>query len=86
MFRVRLAPQADRFYREADRPLAKKLAKCFRQLERDPRRHNNIKPLKGKLAGFYRYRVGDYRLVYSIDDPRLLAIVALIAHRRDVYE
>ena len=86
MFRVRLAPQADRFYREADRPLAKKLAKCFQQLERDPRRHNNIKPLKGKLTGFHRYRVGDYRVIYSIDDPNQVAIVALIAHRRDVYE
>lgn len=86
MFSVRLSPRAERFYREADRPLAKKLAKCFVQLERDPRRHNNITPLKGKFASFYRYRVGDFRVVYSIDDAAQTASVALIAHRRDVYE
>jgi mRNA interferase RelE/StbE len=86
MYRVRLSPQAERFYREADRPLAKKLAKCFGQLQRDPRGHNNITPLKGKFAGFNRYRVGDYRVVFAIDDAAQTVNVALIAHRRNAYE
>ena len=33
------------------------LARCFEQLEQKPRHHPNIKPLKGKFAGFYRYQV-----------------------------
>jgi mRNA interferase RelE/StbE len=40
-----------------------------------------------KLAGRddYRIRVGDYRIVYAVDDEEGLVIVARIAHRRDVY-
>jgi mRNA interferase RelE/StbE len=40
-----------------------------------------------KLAGRddFRIRVGDYRIVYAVDDDELLVIVARIAHRREVY-
>ena len=40
-----------------------------------------------KLAGRddYRIRVGDYRIVYAVDDTARLVIVGRIAHRRDVY-
>lgn len=42
-----------------------------------------------KLRGykdFWRIRIGDYRVVYIIDDDRKTASVTRIAHRRDVYE
>lgn len=40
-----------------------------------------------RLAGRddFRIRVGDYRIVYAVDDAALLVLVARIAHRRDVY-
>jgi mRNA interferase RelE/StbE len=40
-----------------------------------------------KLAGRddFRVRVGDYRIVYSVDDADHLVLIARIAHRRDVY-
>jgi mRNA interferase RelE/StbE len=41
-----------------------------------------------KLAGeedLYRIRVGDYRIIYSIQDTQLLVLVVKIGHRRDVY-
>jgi mRNA interferase RelE/StbE len=86
MSKVDLSVQAQEFYRKADRPLAKKLARCFEQLERDPRQHTNIKLLKGNLAGHFRYRVGDYRVIYRIDDQRHLVFVLDIAHRSDAYD
>jgi mRNA interferase RelE/StbE len=55
-------------------------------LEESPRQHPNIKALKGELAGRYRYRVGDYRVIYRIDDDAADVIVLLIKHRRDAYE
>ncbi len=86
MFEVVLSPEARAFYAAADRPLARKLARCFAQLEREPYRHGNIKRLTGEFAGRLRYRVGDWRVLYRIDDASKRVIVLVIAHRRDVYE
>ncbi len=85
MFEVLLSPEADEFYRAADLSLARKLARCFAQLEREPRRHNNIKRLSGELAGYLRYRGGDWRVIYRIDDAKSRVNVLSIAHRREVY-
>jgi mRNA interferase RelE/StbE len=41
-----------------------------------------------KLAGepdLYRIRVGDYRIIYQVTDPKLTVLVLSIAHRRDIY-
>ena len=86
MFDVILSPEAHAFFVEADRPLARKLARCFAQLEHNPRRHNNIKRLSGALAGRLRYRVGDWRVIYAIDDRARHVNVLIIAHRSEVYE
>jgi mRNA interferase RelE/StbE len=86
MFEVILAPEAQAFFAAADPPLARKLARCFAQLERDPRRHNNIKRLSGALSGRLRYRVGDWRVIYRVEDTDRQVHVLLIAHRSEVYE
>ena len=44
------------------------------------------KPLRMKLAGLWRYRVGDYRLICRFEENRLVVLVLQIGHRRDVYE
>lgn len=86
MFEVLLSPEAEAFFRAADQPLAKRLARCFAQLEREPRRHNNIRRLSGELQGYTRYRVGDWRVIYRINEAAQTVLVLSIAHRRDVYE
>jgi mRNA interferase RelE/StbE len=86
MFEVLLSPEARAFFAAADPALARKLARCFQQLEHDPRRHNNIKRLSGKLAGRLRYRLGDWRVIYRIDDRAHQVHVLVIAHRSEVYE
>jgi mRNA interferase RelE/StbE len=50
----------------------------------DPRRFG--KPLAGDLAGLWRYRVGDYRLVAAFEDHRLVVLLVTVGHRRSVYE
>ena len=41
--------------------------------------------LVGELAGLWRWRIGDYRVVARIDDETITILVVRIAHRRDVY-
>ena len=49
----------------------------------DPRARG--KALTGKFSGFWRYRVGDWRVIAKIEHGRLLIIVVSIGNRREVY-
>ena len=42
------------------------------------------KKLKGEDA--YRIRVGDYRVIYEIDDDRIIVVVVSVGHRKDIYK
>ncbi|MDO9080520.1 MAG: type II toxin-antitoxin system RelE/ParE family toxin, partial [Desulfuromonadales bacterium] len=42
-------------------------------------------PLKGNLAGLWRYRVGDYRIICEIQDGKLVVLALAVGHRREVY-
>ena len=86
MFELVLSPDAAEFYAAADRPLALKLARCFQRLEAGPRHGNNIKRLTGEWAGYLRYRVGDWRVIYRIDATANRVNVVVIGHRREIYE
>jgi len=44
------------------------------------------KPLKGNLKGFWRYRVGDYRIICYIKDKELIVLAVNIGTRGDVYK
>jgi mRNA interferase RelE/StbE len=86
MYKVVLLPKAEKFFAKANALLARKLAGCFKTLEGDPLRHPNIKPLAGPLKGLFRFRAGDYRIVYGIDPEKKIVYVVRIAHRKEAYE
>ena len=85
MFDLFLSGEARRFCTRADRPLAKKLAHAFRILEQDPRKHPNVKALSGVMAGHFRFRAGDYLIVYFVDEAAKAVHVIRIAHRSEAY-
>ncbi len=84
MFKVVLADSARQVYEAAEANLQRKLDRCFSRLAQEPRRHPNIKPLKGRLKGYWRYRVGDHRVVYRIEGSQLV-IVTMIRGRKEAY-
>jgi len=43
------------------------------------------KALKGALGAYWRYRVGDYRLVCRIEDEKVLVLILRVGHRKNVY-
>lgn len=86
MYEVLLTKEAQAFYEKADAPLAKRLNRCFDQLRREPHQHSNIKRLHGPLTGFFRYRAGDWRVVYRVDEDGAVVIILIIAHRSRAYE
>jgi len=86
MYEVWLTSDAQKFYQDADDPLVRRLNRCFDQLQRNPYGHPNIQRLKGPLAGHWRYRVGDWRVVYRVDEDEHIVTIVLIAHRSKAYE
>lgn len=50
----------------------------------DPRSFG--KPLVGNLRGYWRYRIGDYRLIVDIIDDELVIIQIKIGHRKQIYD
>lgn len=85
MYKVLLSREAERFLDRCQKPVARKLYRCFAALERGPRDGNNVKALTSPLSGAYRYRVGDWRVVYLVNDDDSTVFVVTIAHRSDVY-
>lgn len=43
------------------------------------------KALNGRLIGFWRFRVGDFRLIARIENLRVVIVIITIAHRSKVY-
>ncbi len=85
-FEVILLGQAEKFYRKAPDGLVHRLDLCFEALESSPFQGPNIKLLKTqKSLRWYRYRVGDYRVVYEINRDAKKVGVLLILHRSSAY-
>lgn len=65
-------------------PIFKRINAALAELAENPR-----PPGYSRLEGYddlYRIRVGDWRIIYAIEDDRLIVLVVRIKHRRDVYE
>ena len=84
---VEISPRAQRQLDELDRTVARHISKFLyeriRKLD-DPRQIGER--LQGSLGEFWRYRVGDYRIVCTLEHERLVVLVLRIGHRRDVYK
>ena len=46
----------------------------------------NHTALTGQWTGYFRYRIGDYRAIYELDEEGYVLLVAVIGHRREVYD
>ena len=81
-YRIEISPAARRALKPLDAQNAARLTVAFELLARDPRPPAS-RPLRGRPA--FRLRVGDYRVIYTIDDGVLVVVVIALGHRRDVY-
>jgi mRNA interferase RelE/StbE len=84
-WRIRFSKEADKSLRKLDRQVSARILDELEEVSRldDPRTRG--KALVGNLAGLWRYRVGDYRVVCDIEDEVLVILVVGVAHRSSVY-
>jgi mRNA interferase RelE/StbE len=83
-YTIRFTPRAAKQVGKLDSAPAKRIRDF---LEQKLSQLDNPRQLGKKLVNeeFWRYRVGDYRILTNIDDDQILILVVEVAHRREVY-
>lgn len=85
MYQVRILDAASRELSRLDKQTGLRIVRRIRWLAKNL---DTVRPvaLKGDLAGLYKLRVGDYRVVYQVLHDEEVIVVHLIGHRREIYE
>ena len=82
MYAVEFLPSAVRTLAKLEPVVRRRIARRIDRLAEDPR--SGAVKLRG-VDDVWRARVGDYRILYLIEDDRLVVVVISVGDRRDVY-
>lgn len=82
-YQVVLPKPAERDLNRLDKTLLLNIAKHLKALEADPR-PADVTKLRG-TENEWRIRVGDYRIIYEVDDDKGVVTILRIRHRREAY-
>lgn len=82
-YEIAYAQSALKALRKFDRGIARRILAAIDALASDPRPHG-CRQLKGG-SGEMRIRVGDYRVIYDVNDGEVVILVLAIGHRSKVY-
>ncbi len=81
-FSIRIKGSAAKELKRIDRSTRSRIVAHIDRLAENPHLGTT---LKGDLRGLRRIRVGDYRVIYEVQDSVLVVLVVRIGHRRDAY-
>lgn len=85
-WKIELARAAKRDLDALDPPIARRILRFLhRRISALENPRGIGEPLKSETGGYWKYRVGDYRIITHIDDARVCVLALKIGHRREVY-
>ena len=82
-YEIEVSSTAEKQLRKLSQKDQISILKRIQELSGEPR-PNHSRKFRGQ-KNIYRVRVGNYRILYSIEDRRLTVIILKVGHRRDVY-
>ena len=84
---IKVSSHAERYFKKLDKKLRQQLKKELLVLGdcENPLDHKDVKPLTGDLRGFYRLRIGGYRVIFSVVKEQKIIAVVNIVPRGDAY-
>ena len=86
MYRVVFVKKAIKEISRIDTDWQKRIKQRIVLLAQDPSTLKpNIKRLKGRYNKFARLRVGNYRIIFKVNNGELLILIIRIAHRKEAY-
>lgn len=84
-WKISFTPRAEKELKKLGAQESQRISRFLRErVSPDPRAIGMA--LKGQLREFWRYRVGDYRILVRIQDEELLVLVVNVGHRSKVYQ
>ena len=86
MYKISLHKKAVKYYQSLDNNIAKRINKAIDEMRKNPLEGANIKRLKGRYEGKYRYKVGGLRIVYRVAEDAKTILVEAIGPRGDIYK
>ena len=84
MYKVQFSKQAGKDLRNLPKTVIKRVIIASEGLAKNPQ-PNGCKKLRGTKENLYRVRVGDYRIIYVIEETIRIVTVRNVRHRKDVY-
>lgn len=86
-WRIQFSKKAVHDFDKLDKPVQEKINKFLLELMEKYENSRKIgKPLNGDLEEFWRYRIGDYRIITSIQDTIMTVLIMRVSHRKDIYD
>lgn len=82
-YRIVFKPSVRKDFRDLSKPIVERVLVRIDGLAENPRPRQSAK-LTG-TEGLYRLRVGDYRVIYAVDDETKTVMIHYARHRRDAY-
>jgi len=82
--RIRILAAAARDLTQLDKPIGRRIVQRIRWLS-EHLDSISLEPLTGDLDGFYKLRVGDYRVIYEILYDEQTIVIHAVGHRKDIY-
>jgi len=82
-YKILLSPKADSFLGKIDNKNKERIKNKLKCLQDNPELG---KPLTANFAGLWSLRIGDYRVIYQINNNELLILVLKIGHRKNIYD
>ena len=83
---VEVSEFAEKQLRKLDRPIQRRFIDWLEDRIdgcKNPRHFGET--LRGEMAGLWRYRIGDFRLVCESQDQKLVVLALAVGHRREIY-
>ena len=86
VWKIDFTRRAEKALSKIDTTSAKRILKELNIVSQIDNPRSKGRALKGELTGYWRYRVGNYRVICDIMDSELLILAVDLGDRRDIYE
>jgi len=84
MYSLRILEEASRDLARLDKPVGCRIVERINWLS-DNLNDIRLEPLRGDLIGLYKFRIGDYRVIYEIIHEEKTIVIHAVGHRREIY-